>query len=93
MGRALKGCQRVASKLLAFCNMRTLYLRNVPDDVVERLERLAARDAMSLSAVALRELTEASRRADNPALLSALPDKAIDPKRIVGDLAAERAGR
>jgi len=50
--------------------MRTLYLRNVPDEVVERLERLAAQQGMSVSAVALRELSEASRRADNPRLLS-----------------------
>src|SRR5919109_151902 len=33
--------------------MRTLYLRNVPDDVVERLERLAARDATSAALAAL----------------------------------------
>ncbi len=46
--------------------MKTLYLRNVPDDVVERLERLAARDATSVSAVAVRELAAVSRRADNP---------------------------
>jgi hypothetical protein len=39
--------------------------------VVERLERLAAREGMSVSAVALRELTEASRRGDNPRLLAA----------------------
>src|SRR5664280_3354477 len=43
---------RHASFLLALCHMRTLYLRNVPDDVVERLERLAARDATSVGAVA-----------------------------------------
>ena len=82
-----------ASSLLALCNMRTLYLRNVPDDVLERLERLAARDAMSVSALALRELTEASRRADNPALLNALPDKSVAPEAIVGGLDAERVGR
>ena len=73
--------------------MRTLYLRNVPDEVVERLERLAVRDGMSLSAAALRELAEASRRADNPSLLHALPDHAVDPAGIVSDLATERAGR
>jgi hypothetical protein len=73
--------------------MRTLYLRNVPDEVVERLERLAARDGMSLSAAALRELADASRRADNPALLDALPDHGADPAGIVSDLATERAGR
>ena len=73
--------------------MRTLYLRNVPDEVVARLERLAARDGMSVSAVALRELTEASRRADNPRLLAALPDHDIAPADIVDDLDAERATR
>lgn len=73
--------------------MKTLYLRNVPDDVIERLERLAARDATSVSAVAVRELTEVSRRADNPALLGALPDLGIDPADIVADLDADRATR
>jgi len=73
--------------------MRTLYLRNVPDDVVERLERLAARDATSVSAVAIRELAEVSRRADNPALLAALPDLGIDTGEISGGLDAGRAAR
>ncbi|MGI8535967.1 MAG: antitoxin [Mycobacteriales bacterium] len=73
--------------------MRTLYLRNVPDDVVERLERLAARDATSVAAVAVRELAEGSRRADNPALLGALPDLGIDAAALVADRAAERAER
>jgi hypothetical protein len=73
--------------------MRTLYLRNVPDDVVERLERLAAHDATSVSAVAVRELAEVSRRADNPALLGTLPDLGIDSAAIVGALDAECAGR
>jgi plasmid stability protein len=73
--------------------MRTLYLRNVPDEVVARLEQLAAREGMSVSAVALRELTEASRRADNPRLLAALPDHGIAPADIVDDLDAERATR
>lgn len=79
--------------LLAFCNMKTLYLRNVPDEVVERLKRLAARDATSVGAVAVRELTEASRRADNPALLGALPDLKVDAATIVESLGDERAGR
>lgn len=82
-----------ASAELALCNMKTLYLRNVPDDVVERLERLAALDATSVSAVAVRELAAVSRRADNPALLGALPDLAITTASIVGDVEAERALR
>jgi hypothetical protein len=73
--------------------MRTLYLRNVPDDVVERLERLAARDATSVAAVAVRELAEVSRRADNPALLGALPDLDLDSATIVSDLEDGRAER
>ncbi len=73
--------------------MRTLYLRNVPDEVVERLERLAAREGMSVSALALRELTDASRRADNPRLLAALPDLGIAPSAITDGLDADRAAR
>jgi plasmid stability protein len=73
--------------------MRTLYLRNVPDDVVERLERLAARNGSSISAVAIKELAEVSRRADNPALLGALPDTGIDTAQIVADLDTDRADR
>jgi plasmid stability protein len=73
--------------------MKTLYLRNVPDDVVERLERLAARDATSVSAVAVRELAEVSRRADNPALLGALPDLGLDTATIVADVDEGRAER
>lgn len=73
--------------------MRTLYLRNVPDDVVERLERLAAVENISVSALAVRELAAASGRADNPELLSDLPDRQIDTATIVSGIAAERAGR
>ncbi|HEY5455837.1 MAG TPA: hypothetical protein VIJ96_10230 [Acidothermaceae bacterium] len=70
--------------------MRTLYLRNVPDDVVRRLERLAQRDATSVGAVAVRELSEVSRRADNPGLLDTLPDLDVDPATIVAAIDDER---
>ena len=73
--------------------MRTLYLRNVPDDVIERLERLAARDKTSVSSAAVRELAEATRRVNNPALLGDLPDLNIDASTVLEDLDAERAGR
>jgi plasmid stability protein len=72
--------------------MRTLYLRNVPDDVVERLERLAAREATSVGALAVRELSEASRRADNAALLGALPDLDVTAADVVAAVDAGRAG-
>ena len=70
-----------------------MYLRNVPEEVVERLERLAARQGMSVSAVALRELTEASRRVDNAQLLAELPDHGIDPVVVTDDLDAGRDSR
>jgi hypothetical protein len=79
--------------VLAYCDVRTLYLRNVPDDVVDRLERLAARDGTSVGAVAVRELAEVSRRADNLLLLGSLPDRDIDPAVIVEQLDAERGQR
>jgi hypothetical protein len=66
--------------------MRTLYLRNVPDEVYERLAKLAAIDRTSVGALAVRELAEASRRADNPELLGRLPDLVIDGGSIVVDL-------
>ncbi len=71
--------------------MKTLYLRNVPDEVVARLEILAARDATSVGSVAVRELAEVSRRADNLALLGSLPDANVDVSTILADLDAGRA--
>lgn len=73
--------------------MRTLYLRHVPDDVVDRLASLAAREGMSVSAVAVRELANVSRRADNPALLADLPDLDIRVETIVAGVESERAER
>lgn len=73
--------------------MRTLYLRNVPDDVVRRLQRLADADATSVGAVAVRELTQVSRRADNPGLLAALPDLDVDVAEVVADLDSDRTSR
>lgn len=73
--------------------MRVLYLRNVPDEVGERLERLAAREGMSVSAFAVRELAWVAFRADNPALLAALPDLGVDARTVVDDLEAGRSSR
>jgi plasmid stability protein len=73
--------------------MRTLYLRNVPDEVVRRLELLAARDGTSVGAVAVRELADVSRRADNPALLGALPDLQVESVELIADVDSERAAR
>lgn len=73
--------------------MRTLYLRNVPDEVVERIEQLAAREGLSVSAFAARELAVASRRADNPAILQGLPDLRIPADDVVVDVDAARGER
>ncbi len=73
--------------------MKTLYLRNVPDEVSERLARLAAREGLSVSAFALRELTESARRADTAALLGELPDLDLSAQEVVADLEAGRSAR
>jgi plasmid stability protein len=72
--------------------MRTLYLRNVPDDVAERLEVLAARSGMSVSVYSVKELTEVARRADNMALLAARPDLDVDVEAVLDDLRSGRSG-
>ena len=79
--------------MLAFCNMKTLYLRNVPDDVSEGLAALAAREGLSVSSFAVRELTHAARRAGNPALLGELPDLDVSAKDVIADLEAGRSAR
>lgn len=73
--------------------MRTLYIRHVPDEVAARLEKLAAQAGLPLSTFALQELTEASRRADNPELLTGLPSLPIDRQSILEALADSRAER
>ncbi|CAA9432011.1 MAG: hypothetical protein AVDCRST_MAG35-2670 [uncultured Quadrisphaera sp.] len=73
--------------------MKTLYLRNVPDEVAERLERLAARESMSVNALAVRELAQISRRADNQAFLDALPDLPITAAQILEVVDEGRAAR
>jgi plasmid stability protein len=73
--------------------MKTLYLRNVPDEVSDRLAALAAREGLSVSALAVRELAVAARRADNPALLDALGDLDVSPTAVIGDLEGGRARR
>ena len=73
--------------------MKTLYLRNVPDDVVRRLQQLADRDGTSVGAVAVRELSDVSRRADNPALMDRLPNLGVDVLTIVDGVEQERGTR
>jgi hypothetical protein len=83
----------VAGNALVPGDRRTLYLRDVPEEVVRRLERLAVRDGVSVGVAAVRELAEVSRRADNPVLLGSLPDLGVGTATIVADLGAGRAGQ
>lgn len=76
--------------LLASCDMRTLYLRNVPDDVAEALEELARKESMSVSAVAVRELRAAVAFRANADIIWAQPTVEVDLDDIV---AAVRSGR
>jgi hypothetical protein len=70
---------------------RTLYIRHVPDEVAERLEKLASRAGVPLSTFALQELSETAKRADNAQLLGALPSAAIEPTTILEALRQSRA--
>jgi len=73
--------------------MKTLYLRNVPDAVGEGLEQLAAREGISVSAFATRELANIAQRAANPALLGDLPDLGVAPEAVVASLEEGRSRR
>jgi hypothetical protein len=73
--------------------MRTLYLRNVPDEVVDRLERMAKLEGSSINSVAIRELAEASRRIDNAALFASLPHREITMAQILQNLDQSRSER
>jgi plasmid stability protein len=70
--------------------MRTLHIRNVPDEVMNRLEILARAANTSVTAVAIRELDAATRRVDNAALIASLPDLHIPTAAIVEYVQADR---
>ena len=65
----------------------------MPDDVAERLEKLASLAGLPLSTFALQELSETARRADNAELLQALPSAAIEPAAILEALHQSRSER
>ncbi len=82
-------CLHIASMM----SMRTLYIRNVPDDVAAGLESLAAAEGLSLNALAVKELTHAARRADNARILAELPVLDLDMDEVVADIRAGRTAR
>ena len=73
--------------------MRTLYIRNVPDDVAARLEELASREGLSLNALAVRELSQAARRSYNAELLADLPSFDIELEDVVAIIHEGRRAR
>ena len=73
--------------------MRTLYVRNVPDDVVERLEQLAVREGLSVNAVVVKELESAARRTRNAEIFDARPSLDISVEDTLRALDEGRAGR
>ena len=73
--------------------MSTLYLRNVPDAVLDRLKLLAAREGLSVSGMAVRELAESTRRVHNAALLGDLPDLDVPASEVMAALDEARAGK
>ena len=75
-----------ARLVLTKSDIRTLYLRNVPEEVVCRLETLAGHEGLSVSAMAVREVARSTRRADNPALLGDLPGLGIPTAEILDAL-------
>lgn len=76
--------------MLALCDMRTLYLRNVPDDVVAALEQFAEAESMSVNALAVRELGQAVAFRRNADIIWSAPTLDVP----VGDVVdAVRSGR
>ena len=79
--------------LLALCDMATLYLRNVPDDVMRRLKLLADRRRTSVSAAAVNELDEGTRWVDVAELFEDLPDLPVGADEILEGLDEGRSAR
>ena len=71
--------------------MRTLYLRNVPNEVAEALEELARRESMSVSSLAVRELTAAVAFRGNAEALRQGPRLEVDLEEIVDVVRSGRA--
>ena len=70
--------------------MRTLYVRNVPDDVVERIEQLAAREGSSVNAVVVKELEALAHRTRNAEIFDAMPATDIRTDEILEAIDAGR---
>lgn len=68
-------------------------MRNVPDDVVERLEQVAAREGSSVNAVVVKQLEGLARRTRNAEMFDARPNLGISTEDTLRALDDGRAGR
>ena len=73
--------------------MRTLYGRNVPDEVVARLEQRAEREGRSVNAVVVQELVSVAQSEANAELFDSLPDTGTTMEETLAALHAGREGR
>jgi antitoxin FitA len=75
--------------------MKTLQIRNVPDDVHRRLKARAALEGRSLSEMALAELTKAAERPTLAELVDAVRqhEQVVDGEPSAEAVRAERDGR
>jgi hypothetical protein len=70
--------------------VRTLYLRNVPDEMAEAFVELAKREGMSVNAFVLRELAHIARRARNASVLAEAPDATLSVEDVVNAIREQR---
>ena len=70
--------------------MRILYVRNVPDEVAERLEQVAARLNLSVNAVVVQQLEDLARTSRNAELFDAMPHTDVTTAEILEAIAAGR---
>lgn len=74
--------------------MKTLYVRDVPDDVVETLKARAAAEGRSLSAYVATELTRIAARPTNAEVVARLRDRDRSTGPTASEIvAAVEAGR
>jgi len=74
--------------------MKTLYVRDVPDDVVETLKVRAAAEGRSLSAYVATELTRIAARPTNAEVVARLRDRDRSTGPTASEIvAAVEAGR
>ena len=73
--------------------MKTLYLRNVPEEVTNELAVLASEAGLSVSSFVVKELSEIAKRAKNFNLFENLKDHEISAEDIISELDDARNSR